>query len=171
MFLDFAVNFLIFPIITQSVDLTRSYDAERRVEVHSAPVLRLRHLSPDGPTDRSNDVHLANYWEKVSRCLLSSSDRVARAGLDDLRDNADLQPLLPSATRFLQDLVRHGKEESRVARRIPMILAALVDNRHFNIDPEVRWRDMNIHNNTVWCAEVAVLSSNRSIRATENQVK
>ena len=60
-----------------------------------------------------------------------------QAALKDLRENTKLQPLLPSLVHLLQNLAEYANENAHVARCIPRIVQAIMNNRHLNIEPQV----------------------------------
>jgi hypothetical protein len=57
--------------------------------------------------------------------------------LANLLENPKLQPLLPTFSGFLRNLVGFSDENSHVIRRIPRIFNALLNNPHFHIGSEV----------------------------------
>ncbi len=57
--------------------------------------------------------------------------------LANLRENPKLQPLMPTLSGFLRNLVGFTSENSHVVRRIPRIFNALLNNPHLHIGSEV----------------------------------
>ncbi len=60
-----------------------------------------------------------------------------QVALANLQENPKLQPLLPTFSAFLRNLVGFSEENSHVVQRIPRIFNALMKNPHLHIESEV----------------------------------
>lgn len=63
--------------------------------------------------------------------------------LTNLSENPKLQPLLPTFSVFLRNLVGLSYENCHIVKRIPQIFNAIIKNPFLNIEPEVSGPEIN----------------------------
>ncbi|KAI9558653.1 hypothetical protein GHT06_015442 [Daphnia sinensis] len=127
----------IYSSVDRVVDLTQEYPTDTDVEVYSPMKLTIQYLSLD-PEDKLKTEVYFQYFEKISQSLLSTSDCVVEVALANLLENSRLQPLLPTFSGFLRNLVAFSGENSHVVKRIPKIFNALMNNSHLHIGSEYK---------------------------------
>ena len=147
----------IYSPLDRPVDLTQEYPMDTDVEVYSPMKLTIQYLSLDAEDKIKTEIYF-QYFEKISQSLLSTSECVVevffltkhqiielffthilnlQVALTNLQENPKLQPLLPSFSAFLRNLVGFTSENSHVVQRIPRIFNALMKNPHLQIESEV----------------------------------
>lgn len=124
----------IYTIPEKTVDLTQEYSACTEVEVYSTMKLNVQFLSTD--SEKPETELYMKYFEKITQCLLSTSNNLVEIALKDLQENSRLQPLLSSFANFLERLVGYSSENEHVIKRIPLIIYALINNPHLSIEPQ-----------------------------------